>query len=107
MDNCRSLLSINRMDRVPNARIRELCRVPKSLDERIDKGGSNMLIGWRMIGLLRESIGVCCSRSVGRPRKRWIDTVKNCLRTIGLDMSQALRMMKDRSDWGVCEEMNP
>ena len=70
MDNCRSLLSINRMDRVPNARIRELCRVPKSLDERIDKGGSNMLRGWRMIGLLRESIGECAvvAQWVGRGR---------------------------------------
>ena len=29
MDNLRQLLGIKRMDRVPNARIRELCRVKK------------------------------------------------------------------------------
>ena len=37
-DNIRGLLGIMRMDRVPNARIMELCRVKKSLDERIDEG---------------------------------------------------------------------
>ena len=38
MDNLRGLLGIRRMDRVPNARIRELCRMKKGLDERIDEG---------------------------------------------------------------------
>ena len=36
MDNLRGLLGIRRMDRVLNARIRELCRVTKGLDEKID-----------------------------------------------------------------------
>ena len=38
MDNLRGLLGIGRMDRVPNAWIRELCGVKKGLDERIDEG---------------------------------------------------------------------
>ena len=38
MDNLRGLLAIRRMDRVPNARIRELWRVKKGLAERIDEG---------------------------------------------------------------------
>ena len=38
MANLRGLLGIMRMDRVPNARIRELYRVRKALDERIDEG---------------------------------------------------------------------
>ena len=38
MDNLRGLLGIRRMDRVLNARIRKLCRVKKSLDERNDEG---------------------------------------------------------------------
>ena len=37
MDNLRGLLGIRRIDRVPNARIRELCGVNKGLDERIDE----------------------------------------------------------------------
>ena len=38
MDNLRGLLGIRRTDRIPNARIRELCGVRKGLHERIDEG---------------------------------------------------------------------
>ena len=37
IDNLRGLLGIRRVDRVLNAWIRELCRVKKGLDERIDE----------------------------------------------------------------------
>ena len=37
MDNLIGLLSIRRMGRVPNARIREVCGVTKGVDERIDE----------------------------------------------------------------------
>ena len=36
MDSLRGLLGIRRIDKVPNARIRELCGVTKGVDERID-----------------------------------------------------------------------
>ena len=91
MDNLRGLLGIRRMDRFPNA--------------------------WRRIGLLRESIWECAdSCSVGNPWKRWIDTVKGCLRKRGLNVRQVRRMMQDRSKWqgfvrwnalGVARGMNP
>ena len=52
-----------------------------------------------MIGLRRQSMYECVgSRSVCRPRKRWIGTVKDCLRIRGLDVRQA-RMVHDRSQW--------
>ena len=38
MDNLRGFLGIRRMDKVPNARIKELWGVKKVLDERIDEG---------------------------------------------------------------------
>ena len=38
MENLRGLLVIRRMDRVPNAWIRELWGVRKGLDKRIDEG---------------------------------------------------------------------
>ena len=45
-------------------------------------------------------VGECAgSRSVGRPRKRWIDTVKGCLKKRGLDVRQARRIVQDRSEW--------
>ena len=43
----RELLGIRRMDRVPNARITELCGVKKGLDERIDKGVLRWFDMWR------------------------------------------------------------
>ena len=39
------------------------------------------------------------SRSVGRPRKRRIDTVKEWLKKRALDVMQARRMVQDRSEW--------
>ena len=38
MDNLRGLLGIRRMDTVPNAQIRQLYGVKKSVDEKIDEG---------------------------------------------------------------------
>ena len=38
MDNFRGLLVIRRMDRVPNAQIRELCGATKGVGKRIDEG---------------------------------------------------------------------
>ena len=40
------------------------------------------------------------SRSVGRPRKSWIDTVKDCLKKRGLDVRKARRIVHDRSYGG-------
>ena len=45
---------------------------------------------------VRECAG---SRSVGRPRKRWIDTVKDCLKKRGLDVMQSRRIVHDRNAW--------
>ena len=56
------------------------------------------------------------SRSVGKPRKRRIDIMKECLRKRGLDVRQAKRVVQDRSEWrgfvmgnacGVARGMNP
>ena len=38
MDNLRGLMATRRMDKVQNARLRELCGVTKGVDERIDEG---------------------------------------------------------------------
>ena len=39
------------------------------------------------------------SRSVGRPRKRWTDILKDCLKKRGSDVRQARRMAHDGSVW--------
>ena len=38
IDKRRGLLGIRRMDKVPNAWIRQLCGVTKGVDEKIDEG---------------------------------------------------------------------
>ena len=62
-------------------------------------------------------VGECAdNRSVGKPRERRTDIVKECLRKRGLDIRQARRMMYGRSAWrriargsamGVDRGMNP
>ena len=75
MDKHRGLLGIMRMDRFMNARIKELCRVTKGVDERVDEG----VLRWfghveRMKSYRfakRVYVGECTgTRSVGRPRKK-------------------------------------
>ena len=59
MDSFLGLMGIRKMDRVPISRIKKLCGVKKGLNERIYEGvswGSAIWRGWRVIGLLRESM---------------------------------------------------
>ena len=44
----------------------------------------------------RVYVGECAG---SRSRKRWIDTVKDCLKKTGLNISQARRIVYDRSEW--------
>ena len=56
MNDLRSLIGIRRIDIVPNIQIRELCRVIKEMDDRIDEGvtGSSDILKERgIIGLLK------------------------------------------------------
>ena len=58
MDNLKGLLDIRRMDRVPNARIMELCGVTNGMKVlmKVFSDGSAMWREWRMIGMLRRSM---------------------------------------------------
>ena len=74
-----------RTDRVPYTRIKELCGMRKGLDKRIDEG---VLRWFRHVERMKRDriskrvyIGECVgSRSVGKPQKRCIDTMKECLK---------------------------
>ena len=94
MNNLRSLLGAGRMDRIPNVRIRELCEVAKRVDEGVDES----ILRWsghieRMKNdriAKRVYVGRCVgSHSVDRPRKRWTDSVIDCLKKRGLNVGQA------------------
>ena len=54
MDNLRGLLGIKRMDKVPNAWIRDLCGVTKVF--MVFFNGLDMWRGWSGIGSARESM---------------------------------------------------
>ena len=85
MDSLRGLLGIKRMDGMPNARIRELCRETKWVDERID---ASVLRWFGYIGRKgddRTAKKVYVGKHVGiplvcRPRKRWTDSMNDCLK---------------------------
>ena len=57
----------------------------------------------------RVYVGECAgSRSVSKPRKRWIDTVNDCLRKRGLGIRQTRGMVQDRIEClGFVKGMNP
>ena len=74
MDNLRGLLCIRRMDKVPNARIRQLCGVTKGVNEKIEES----IFRWfgNVERMKNDSIvkgvylGECAaSHTVSRPRK--------------------------------------
>ena len=75
MDNLRGLLGMRRIDKVPNAQIRQLYRMTKVVDKKIDENGLRWSDHMEKIEndriAKRFYVGECGgSRSVGRPRKR-------------------------------------
>ena len=75
MDSLSGLLGIRGMDKVPNARIRELCGVTKEVNERIDEGVLPWFVHVDRIEndkIAKRVYVVHCagSQSVGRPWKR-------------------------------------
>ena len=69
------------------------------VDERIDEGALLWLGHVEMMEkdriAKRVYVGECAgSRSVGKTRKRWVDTVKACLKKSGLDVRQAMVQYK-------------
>jgi len=121
MDNLRGVLGVKRRDRMRNERIRDICGVKKGVDELIDEsvlrwyGHVERMGDERIVKRVYDSecLGV---RSVGRPRKRWIDTVRECVRKRGLCMREAERIVHDRNvwrgyvrgrTWGLARGMNP
>ena len=104
MGNLRGVFGVRRIDKVSNPQIREFCGVTKGIDERIEEGVllwfchmegmENVRIAKRVY--VGERAG---SRLVGRPRKKWIDIVKDCSRKRSLNVRQARRMVQDRSEW--------
>ena len=85
MDNLRGLLGIRRMDRVLNIQIRQLCRVTKGVDERINEGVLQWFGHLERMENDRFAKRVYVGEFAGKLWKRWIvDTMKECLKKGGV-----------------------
>ena len=79
-------------ERIDECVLRSFGHVERMEDEKIAK---------------RVCVGECAgNRSVGRPRKRWIDTVKEYLKKKGLNVRQVGKMVHDRSVWWLFAREN-
>jgi hypothetical protein len=109
MDNLRGILGVRRIDKMRNEHIRELCGVKKGVNEKINEN----ILRWfghmermnRSWLVKRMYNGECVgNRPVGRPKKRWIESLKECLTERNVSLVEARRMVCDRSVWrGFCK----
>ena len=108
MDCLRNICGLRRIDRVPNVEIRRRCGKSVSVGQRMDQG----LLRWfghvermgdeRLAKRVYES-DVRGVRRRGRPRKCWMDGVKETLERKGLNIQEAKVSVQDRSEWrSVC-----
>ena len=104
MDNLRGMLGIRRIDKVRNECIREVYGIEKGLNEVITEnilrwyGHMKRMDQTRLVKKVYES--ECKGkRKRGRPRKRWIDSTRECLRVRGLNETQAEQVVYDRDKW--------
>ena len=72
----------------------------KGVDERIEEGVLRCFSHVEKNRIAKKVYVVECAdrRSVGRSWKRWIDTVKECLRKRELDVRKARRMVHNISE---------
>ena len=107
--NClRNICGLRRIDRVPNVEIRRMCGKNVSVSQRMDQG----VLKWfghvermgneRLVKRVYDS-EVRGVRRKGRPRKRWMNGVKETLERKGLNIQEAKVSVQDRSGWrSIC-----
>ena len=86
-----------------------MCGVKKGTDERINEsilrwfGHMERMDENRLVK--RMYSGECVGKKpVGRPKKRWIELVRDCLKERNVSMDEARRMVLDRNEWrGFCK----
>ncbi|MEL7520935.1 MAG: reverse transcriptase family protein, partial [Cyanobacteria bacterium J06553_1] len=108
MSCLRSICGVRRIDRIPNVEIRRRCGKSVGVGERMDQG----VLRWfghvermgeeRLVRRVYDS-DVRGMRGRGRPRKCWMDGVREVLNRKGLDIQEAKVCVQDRSEWrSVC-----
>ena len=71
----------------------------RGVNERIDEGVLRWFCHLEIMTRLLRGYMCAGSRSVGRPGKRLIYTMKDRIRKRGLDVRQTRRMAQNRSEW--------
>ena len=92
MDNLRGLLSIRRIQKVLNARIREFCEMTKGVDKRTDEGVSRWFCHVERMENDRMYWSVLLI-------VQWVDSERGELKKRGFYVSQARRMVHNRRVW--------
>src|SRR5678815_191057 len=104
MDNLRGVLGVKRIDKMRNERIRELCGVKKGVKERINEstlrwfGQVERMNDSRLVKRMHS--GECVeNRPGGRPKKKWIESVNECLQERNVSLAETRRKVHDRREW--------
>src|SRR5678815_4693102 len=101
MDILRGVLDVRRIDKMRNERIRERCGVKKGVNERINES----MLRWfghveRMNDsrLVKRMYSVECvgNRPAGRPKRKWIESVNECLKERNVSLAEARIKVHDR-----------
>src|SRR5678815_4553858 len=94
MDNLRGVLGVKRIDKMRNESIRELCGVKKGVNERINEstlrwfGHVERMNDSRLVK--RMYSGECVgNQQAGRPKKKWIESVNECLKDRNVSLAKA------------------
>src|SRR5678816_1405496 len=104
MDNLWGVLDVRRIDKMRNERIRELHGVKKGVNERINESTlrwfghvERMDDSW----LVKQMYSGECvwNRPAGRPKKKWIESVKECLDERNVSLAEARIKEHNRSEW--------
>ena len=104
----RNICGVRRVDRISNVEIRRRCGKNVGVGERMDRGvlrwfGHVERMGEERLARRVYDSDVRGLRGRGRPRKCWIDGVREVLERKGLDIQEARVCVQDRSEWrSVC-----
>src|SRR5678816_1591708 len=103
MENLRGMLGVRRINKIRNERIRELCGVKKGVNERINEstlrwfGHVERMNDSRLVKRMYN--GECVgNRPAGRPKK-WIESVKECLKERNESLAEARIKVHNRNEW--------
>merc|ERR1711872_65064 len=102
--NClRNIFGLRRIDRIPNVEIRRICGKNVSVGQRIDQGllrwfGHAERMGDERLAKRVYDSNVRGMRRRGRPRKCWINGVRETLERNSLTIEEAKVSVQDRSE---------